>query len=530
MTHSPRRVARGLRSALLLSGSIALFFASPDARGSGLYFGDRGVRPVGRAGAFVAGADDLGAMAYNPAGIYDAGASFILDASWLHFTSNYTRQALLRQVDPNTGEVVATYTQTFGEVQGASPVLPIPTLGLSFQPHPKWVLALGAWAPYAAITSYPDVGPDGKAAPQRYSLLTLEGSALAVVQATAAFAPSKELRLGAGLQMLSGNFNSRVNFSGCLPERFFCSPEEPSWDVLAELKVGPIFAPSGILGAIWAPKKEVRFGASFQLPVYVRASAKLHTRLPAAPLFNQASVTGEDASVAFDLPWVLRLGVEARPTDNLRIEAGFSFDHWSMLDAIHVTPKDIVLNDITGLPKQYKIPPVDLVKGFKDSYSLRLGGEYEFPLLGKTWAARAGVAYESSAVPDDYLSVQTIDMNKLTTSIGASLYIDRFRFDAVYGHIFGFGVNVDPATAKIAQVSVVTANPPKIADTVNGGSYAARADVLGVGLVYTFGQAPQENRWEPNRALDETAPPKKDPAKDPPKDKPKAKKPKAEDN
>ena len=43
-----------------------------DAGAAGLYFSDRGVRPLGRGGAFVAGADDLGAIWYNPAGIVDA--------------------------------------------------------------------------------------------------------------------------------------------------------------------------------------------------------------------------------------------------------------------------------------------------------------------------------------------------------------------------------------------------------------------------------------------------------------------------
>ncbi len=70
----------------------------------GLYYADRGVRPLGRAGAFVAGADDLGAIVYNPAGIFDAGGQFLIDGSWVHFTSDYTRVANVQQVDPNTGQ------------------------------------------------------------------------------------------------------------------------------------------------------------------------------------------------------------------------------------------------------------------------------------------------------------------------------------------------------------------------------------------------------------------------------------------
>ena len=65
----------------VLLGTLA---TAADAGAAGLYFSDRGVRPLGRGGAFVAGADDLGAIWYNPAGIVDAPSSFLLDASWLN--------------------------------------------------------------------------------------------------------------------------------------------------------------------------------------------------------------------------------------------------------------------------------------------------------------------------------------------------------------------------------------------------------------------------------------------------------------
>src|SRR5215470_5968362 len=72
-------------------GAALVLVTSTQAHAAGLYFSDRGVRPLGRGGAFVAGADDLGAVWYNPAGLADAGTSLLSDFSWLHFTSEYTR-------------------------------------------------------------------------------------------------------------------------------------------------------------------------------------------------------------------------------------------------------------------------------------------------------------------------------------------------------------------------------------------------------------------------------------------------------
>jgi long-chain fatty acid transport protein len=493
--------------------ALALSQAQP-AAAAGLYFADRGVRPLGRAGAFVAGADDLGAIAYNPAGLFDAGGQVLVDGTWLHFTSDYTRQALLQQTDPNSGKPVGAPTkQTFAPVSGTTPFLPIPTLAVSFQVHPKVVVAVGAFAPYAALTTYP--GPDdfkGKSnaeiannTPQRYSLVTLDGSALAILAAGAAFAPIKEIRLGATVGMLTGKFSTTVAFSGCVPEKFTCAPESPSWDVLSQLSVGPIFSPYGSFGAIFIPHPSWRIGISSQLPIYVRASATVKTRLPATPFFEKATQNGDQADVAFDLPWNLKFGVETRAVKDLRLEAGFGFERWSMHDAIRMTPHGIALENVALIGTTF-IPPISLPRNFKDSVSVRLGGEYAIPLKSVTLVPRAGVSFETSAVPNQYLSVLTIDANKVTAALGGSLHYGKWRFDVAYAHVFAFTTTVDPADAKITQVSPVNANPPAQPDYINGGVYAARADAIGLGMAYTFGgPVPEEALVSAGEGLPEPA-------------------------
>src|SRR5690606_10075634 len=119
-----------------LALAAAVLSVAHGASAAGLEYANRGVRPPGRGGAFVAGADDGGAVYYNPAGLVDAGSSVLFDASWVGFSSEYTRKSLLRQVDPNTGETVGTYERTFDTVDGSTPFLPIPTLVGTFAPHP----------------------------------------------------------------------------------------------------------------------------------------------------------------------------------------------------------------------------------------------------------------------------------------------------------------------------------------------------------------------------------------------------------
>ncbi|MFO0762954.1 MAG: outer membrane protein transport protein [Byssovorax sp.] len=507
---------RSFPLAIALAG--AAIASSATAHAAGLYYADRGVRALGRGGAYVAGGDDLGALGYNPAGIYDAGTQFFFDASWLHFTSDYTRQATLLQTDPNTGKVVDGPVQTFPTVQGSTPFLPIPTIAGSVQVHRKVVIALSAYAPYAALSSYPD--PDtyqGRpykevqdATPQRYSLITLDGSALLLAGATVAFAPIKELRIGATGGVLTGKFTTTVAFSGCIPERFLCAQESPAWDVKSQLSVGQIVAPYGQFGAVIVPTPKWRIGVSSQLPIFVRSGATIDTRLPSTPVFEKASQEGNVADVAFDLPWNVKFGVETRMVDNLRLEAGFGFERWSMHDSIKVTPDHIALKNVALLPETIYVPPLTLPRGFQDAWSVHLGGEYAIPVKDFLFDVRAGASFETSAVPPEYLTVLTIDSAKVTAALGGSFHVGKWRFDATYAHVFGFSETADPKTAKITQISPVNTNPPAHPDIINGGTYSARADVVGLGLTYNFDfgrvveePAPVEQKVEkkPERAL-----------------------------
>lgn len=473
------------RTALFTFAAVCSVTAS--AHAGGLYFAARGVRPLGRGGAFVAGADDAGAVYYNPAGLAYAGHQLLIDAAWLQYSDTFQRQAILHQVDPNTGQPTGTtFEQTFPAVHGTTPVLPIPTLAYTDNfGLQRWNFAAAAWAPYAAITSYPEtVG--GQPAPQRYSLISLDGSALAVVGAYGSYRPSPKLALGAGLEMLTGFFTSEVVFNACPPERLVCEPEEPSYDALSRLKTGPIFAPSGIVGAIYAPSPAVRFGASFHLPFWIDSPAQVDVRLPSAVLFENARQQGHSGTVTFQLPWTARAGVEFRGIPATRIEAAFVYEAWSMHDSIQMQPDNIELTGVQGFPSTYRVNAITIPRHFRDTYSIRLGGEHSFRIGHDQLDVRAGGMYEPSAIPTRYLSALTVDLDKVTLALGGSLHIGKWRFDGVYARVIGLPKTVAPSQAAIAAVNPVRANPPQYPDTINGGTYQASANVYGVGLAYQF--------------------------------------------
>jgi long-chain fatty acid transport protein len=465
----------------LLALTVALFAtAARSARAAGLYFSDRGVRPMGRAGAFVAGADDLGAIWYNPAGLADAGTSFLIDLAYLRMSVDYTRE--LQVVD--AGGAYQRFTSP--TVTGGTPFLPIPTIAASyaFGSHKEWTVAAGVLAPYIALTAYPST-VDGQPSPARYSLGSYNGSIAAMPGAWIAYKPIEELRIGLGLMAFVGKFQSTITFNANPQDRLLGAPEDPDYDANAQLNISPIFAPSANGGVTLAPNRYVRVGASGQLPMVIDSPATITMQMPSSVVFDGASQDGTHAHVRFVLPAVVRAGIELRPVDAVRVELAYVREFWSEQQSIAITPDGMSIDGIAGMPPKVAIPPINMPRGFQDAESVRLGGEVRYVVGDMPVAVRAGASYETSAVPPAYLNLSALDFVKWTLSVGGSLYFGRhWRFDGVWAHTFASTVYVDPNIAKINRINPIDGNAPF--EPVNGGTYSASADLLGVGCNYLF--------------------------------------------
>jgi long-chain fatty acid transport protein len=290
--------------------------------------------------------------------------------------------------------------------------------------------------------------------------------------------------------------------SGCLPDRFFCAPEDPEWDVAEEISAAPIVTPSGNIGLIWEFYDGWRLGGSFHLPFWVEAPATLTTRLASAAPYRNAEQIGEDATVSFQLPWTVRLGIEARDlTPGLRIEVAGTYEHWAIHDAITVEPDGIAITNLPAFPEEYFLPAIEIPRKFQSAVKGHLGAEYFIvasDLVGVT--PRLGVSYETSAIAEENVSVLTIDSGKVATSVGLSVHIGDARIDAVYSHQFTQQVEVAAADARIPQVVPLQANTPENPDYINGGIYDWRVDVIGLGFAYTFDKPTPANATPPVEA------------------------------
>lgn len=462
------RSFRGTLVALVVLAACLL--PSLRASAGGLYFLDRGTRPLGRGFALVAGADDPSALWYNPAGIAFSGRQLLLDATYVHLDAEYQR------IDSGGNELPG--------VRASTVPLPIPTFAYTDDfGLEKFSFGFGVLAPNALLLRWPEsVDGNGTAAPspQRYSLLSLEGTVLAHVMAAVAYRPTPRLSIALAPQLVVGSFQTRLALSAC--DGVICAqPENPDYDAVSEVRLFPAVAPALGAGLLYDAGL-VRFGLSTQIPFTLGGTAQLRVRVPSAALFDGATVEGDRAHTAIRFPWILRGGIEARPFEELRAEVAVVYERWSRQQEIVVTPENVWLRGL--IIDDYEIGRVRIPRRMKDVFSVRVGGSYALA-QGKL-VLSTGVAWESSSFDDAYLSALTLDSDKVMLGFGVSGRVtDALWLDASYGHFFLTDRNV--RSSRVPQQNAIRpALPEERSVYVGNGDYRMAAHMFGVGMRVLF--------------------------------------------
>lgn len=492
------RLPRLSRGGALALGLLSLPLMAPaTVQAAGMFVTPHGARPLGRGGAFVAGADDLNAIYYNPAGVAamdggNTGWSGLLDAGLVLQHVAYTRDenGLQRPTIMNDNNAL-----------GAVP-LAIPQFGFAKKLARSWgsmSFGLGVWIPYTGLPRYPEGQYDTEenlqkvpdVSPQRYQLLSLhdggitKSTLLAVINPVASFSVlGDKLQLGLGPQLMFVYFRSRIMLSGCT--QVMCRPEQTDFDTLV-LAQAVALTPSFNLGAIYRVLPNLRLGAAFQFPFYVRSlTGAVDTRLPSNELFNGSSVRGRDASLSLNLPATLRVGAEVRALENrVRIELAYTAEFWSMQDSVTFTPQGIAIENLKAIGT-YQLGPVTIDRQMQTTHTFHLGVE---AALHKYLGLRLGGMYETSGMPDATLTVLTPDGNK--GMISGGLYLPKvhfastdWRFDLSYGRIIQPDRNIAAADSKIYPGNPIRPDasyPPGVGG-IGGGRYEVSYDVFAVGF------------------------------------------------
>jgi long-chain fatty acid transport protein len=448
--------------------TVALMTASSEALAGGMFLPTRGVRPTARAGAFVAGADDAGALWFNPAGLARLSGGdemhALFDLGYVDQRASYTR------IDSGLNQ---------RDTVRSSGGTPVPTLGFAVDAGRDLVIAGGLLAPYGALGSFSADGP------QRYSLVDMSHSAIAMAELAVGWRATDWLRVGAGLQSLYTHLISRTVLSGC-PGETVCAPEDPAFDSMTQLDQKDWFSPSAIVGAQADLGDRVRLGAAVQLPFEVEARGRLDVTLPPSSFFDGASVAGDRATTTFTLPAALRIAAEVDVAPRWRVELGVDYERWSMHDRMRVEPDQMSIEETAGVGS-YQVGPMEIRRAFEDTVAIKLGAEGR-PLADSSLSVAAGYAYETAASPDRYLSVLTVDGDKQLLAAGAGIAVARAtRVQVTLSYVAVEDREVSPDEGRAEQLTPIRETDAGATPTyVNWGSYRSSWIIAGIGLASEF--------------------------------------------
>ena len=458
------------RSLLSLGVVAALVASAGSSFAGGLQLPTRGVQPTARGGAVVASVADLHSMWFNPAGLAalagDGKNSYLVDFSYVRQAVEYTRIDSGNNPQPT--------------VENDAPGMPLPTLAVGFDLGDKATLAAGILVPYAALGRYPDEGA------QRYSLVDLSQTVMFIAEVAVGYRVSSKIRVGAGLQNMVFKMASINIFSSC-PGETVCAPEDPEFDAVGQVEQLSLFIPSGVAGAQIDITDKLRLGGSFQLPFFISGKGSFSTRLPTSGFYDGASVVGDRADVTFTLPPILRLGAEYDVAALWRAEVDATIEFWSVHDEFGIEPKNVRIEGAAGVGT-YELGAMNIPRNYDNSMSLNLGVEgklsAESPLT-----LLAGYVYETSAAPDAYLSVLTVDGQKHLLSAGIGYAVGKMMVNAMVGFAMLADRTVTNDEARSPQLTPIRDDPDDpdpLHIYVNAGDYSSSWLLAGVGVSGSF--------------------------------------------
>jgi long-chain fatty acid transport protein len=433
------------------------FLAPSLASAAAFYVPDLGVRALGRAGAFVARADDLTAAWYNPAGLADLGGTrFLGDVV-------FVKQSVFFQRTDERGAA-----GSFFPVGNTAFPFTIPFLGLSTDFGLKnLTFAASVYGPLSSSYAYPASGP------QRYSLID-SGVLEALTQLSVGWRIAPWLRVGASFQWVWTSARQNLTLA-VLPG------SEGQSDVRVRFDVTDRFTPNFHFGFLVSPVSFLDVGFSIKPPMPVNADGTLQidpadvaSLRASQPGLRNLAINGDQVSLGFELPLVLRGGVRFKQP-RFDVEADFVYERWTGFSRLEVMPKDITFTLDT---EPSTLSPLVQERGYGSAWSLRLGSDIEvFP--GRL-TARLGYYFETSAIPPRSLNVSVVDMDKHGTTVGLTARFAWFTFSLAYAHVQLAEQRVTDSISR--QINLTFLLLGQDAPPVGHGLYRSGYDILALGI------------------------------------------------
>ena len=211
------------------------------------------------------------------------------------------------------------------------------------------------------------------------------------------------------------------------------------------------------LGILFTPSKKFSYGIAYRSGVKVDQSGdvKLENIAPALqPLFG-GSHYETDAHSTLGFPQIVSLGIAYRPTGRLTFGLDVEWVDWSTFRRQNLDLKNEV--------PEAGVTDTSTDQDWKDVWTLKIGVEYQ---INDRVAVRAGYAFSETAVPEHTLSPGYPDSDQHNLSVGLGYHIEKWTVDIFCMATFYQDRTVD--------------------NEILSGKYESSADFIGLSLGYRF--------------------------------------------
>ena len=446
-------IDRARRAACAAAGILALAAGPAGAAAGGLFVPGYGSQAQPRAGAFVAKSDDPSATYWNPAGLAKQhGTTVHVGVNFTGFSLDYQRTGEYEVPEMGgdhsyTGDPYPKMTDQSHPALGIGRYQAIPLISV--------VTDLGGATPLVfgigigADNGFPqrDLGsgyqfqdPDNPPPPTRYDVVTQEITA-AFPSLAVAYEITPQLDVGArfswGIASTKGTSYlwGLINYS-----------EDVRSDGVFHIEAKDNFVPSAGLGVLYRPSPALELGASYRSEESFHfkgtGQATLGSNLNVlgmqdyiAPELDQPQCAGGGTIAALKacldltLPQAASVGGRLVARDESGAEKGdieldVQWEDWSGSSNYRVVVDG--KSGLTGLQLQ----PTLIRHGFRDTYSVRLGGSWSWAVGGHRLEARGGAAYDTAAAPVSWTRADIDGMARTTLGAGLAYQLGRTRIEA----------------------------------------------------------------------------------------------------
>ncbi|MBU2063955.1 MAG: outer membrane protein transport protein [Candidatus Omnitrophica bacterium] len=368
---------------------------------------DHGARASGRAGAFVATADDGSAIYYNPAGLTQIKEGLFQEE--VFFVFRYSK-----------------YESPAGAGEKITQVAMLPNTYLVANPESdSWKFGIGIYVPFGSFTEWSENGP------LRYQA-TYNSLDTVVINPSLAFKINEDISVGLGADIYEGQVVSRkmVNYGRTIPG---------AADGFYELISEKTYALGYNLGLLYNIDESNRIGVSYRsrFSLYFDGNATISNIPTGAP---GAPRTKVEAKAKYKFPDIFMIGYAHEFSDKLEMEADVHWINWSQHSSVLIDfePEGVFTDTF-------------IAKDYSDAFIYKLGLEY---LLNDKFSLRTGCAYSSEPVPAATFDPANPSNRRYSFYFGGGYKKNNFRAEMTLAATFFSDRYVDNSVGASSGTSI----------------------------------------------------------------------------